>query len=77
MSQASRMPGRRRVLSTAQGSKLGPFGLVEWALLSGVALIWGSSFLLTEIGLESVAPPPPPPPPRRSPGSGSRWDSWS
>lgn len=45
------------MLSTARGSKLGPFGLVEWALLSGVALTWGSTFLLTEIGLESIAPP--------------------
>ena len=38
---------RRSLPTAAQGSKLGPFGLVEWALLSGVALIWGSSFLLT------------------------------
>ena len=45
------------MLSTARGSKLGPFGLVEWALLSGVALSWGSTFLLTEVGLESLAPP--------------------
>ena len=57
MSQGSRFSGRRRVLSTAQGSKLGPFGLVEWALLSGVALLCGSAFLLIEIGLESLAPP--------------------
>lgn len=54
--RASHGYSRTPVLSTARGSKLGPFGLPEWALLSGVALIWGSSFLLIEIGLESLEP---------------------
>ena len=45
------------MLFTTQGSQLGPFGLLEWALLTGVAFIWGSSYLLIEIGLESLAPP--------------------
>ncbi len=46
----------RRVFSTAQGSRLEPFGWIEWALLGGVALIWGSSFLLIEISLETLSP---------------------
>ena len=45
------------MLFTTQGTQLGPFGLLEWALLTGVAVIWGSSFLLIEISLESLAPP--------------------
>ena len=44
------------VFSTAEGSRSGPFGLVGWALFVGVALIWGSSYLLIDISLETLAP---------------------
>lgn len=56
MSQASRRSGRRAIFSTAPGSQLGPFGLVEWALFLGVALIWGSSYLLIDISLDALSP---------------------
>jgi len=56
MPRPSRSPGRQRVLSTAEGSRRGTFGPVEWTLLSGVALVWGSSFILIRISLESLAP---------------------
>lgn len=49
-------PPRRRLVETAGGTITTAFGLTEWGLLSGVALIWGSSFLLIAIGLESFAP---------------------
>ena len=56
MSQASRRSGRRTVFSTAPGTHLGAFGLVEWALFFGVALIWGSSYLFIDISLEGLEP---------------------
>ena len=34
----------------------GAFALSEWGLLAGIALMWGSSFLLIEVALESLAP---------------------
>jgi drug/metabolite transporter (DMT)-like permease len=49
-------PGRGPLLSTASGTNLEAFGGVEWALLSAVALIWGTSFLFMAIGLEAFAP---------------------
>ncbi len=48
--------GRPPIFSTAHGSQPGAFGPVEWALLAGVALIWGSSYLLIDIGLDSLEP---------------------
>ena len=48
---------RRRVLSTAHGTRPEAFGPTEWGLLSAVALMWGSSFLWIDIGLEAFRPP--------------------
>jgi drug/metabolite transporter (DMT)-like permease len=47
---------RPRLLTTAVGTHLDAFGPAEWALLAGVALIWGSSFLLMEVGLRALRP---------------------
>jgi drug/metabolite transporter (DMT)-like permease len=48
---------RARVLTTAQGTRPEAFGPAEWGLLSAVALMWGSSFLWIDIGLEAFRPP--------------------
>lgn len=42
--------------TTAVGTHLDAFGPTEWGLLSGVALIWGSSFVFMAIGLDAFNP---------------------
>jgi drug/metabolite transporter (DMT)-like permease len=49
-------PGRARLLVTSSGTNLEAFGATEWGLLAAVATIWGSSFVLMEIGLQSFEP---------------------
>jgi drug/metabolite transporter (DMT)-like permease len=46
----------RRLLQTSSGTHLDAFGTVEWGLLTGIALMWGSSFLFMAIGLDAFAP---------------------
>ena len=57
MAQTPAGPSRTPKVPAVRGSKLGPFGLLEWALLSGVAISGGSSFLLVDLSLESLAAP--------------------
>ena len=47
---------RRPLLETGSGSHAEAFGVREWGLLAGVALIWGSSYLFIDVGLEALAP---------------------
>lgn len=54
----SRGRSRRPPLpATAPGTQRGPFGLVEWGLLAGIVVVWGSSYILIDIGLEAFQPP--------------------
>jgi len=47
---------RQRLLQTAAGTSLEAFGAAEWGLLAVIATIWGSSFVLMEIGLRAFEP---------------------
>jgi drug/metabolite transporter (DMT)-like permease len=47
---------RRPLLETGGGSSSGAFGAREWLLLTSVAVIWGSSYLFIDIGLEALQP---------------------
>lgn len=47
---------RRRLLDTNSGSLRDAFGLPEWGLVAAIALMWGSSFLLMEVGLAAMEP---------------------
>ena len=45
-----------RLITTAPGSRAQAFAARDWALLVATALIWGSAYLLIEIGLEGLEP---------------------
>lgn len=47
---------RRRILTTAAGTNREAFTPTDWALFVVISLIWGSSFLLIDIGLEAFSP---------------------
>ncbi len=46
----------RKLVSTAAGLHTGPFGWVEWLLMAGTAIMWGSSFLWIAEALETIEP---------------------
>jgi drug/metabolite transporter (DMT)-like permease len=53
---ASRAGAARGVLSTSVGTHRGAFAPLDWAQFASIGVIWGSSFLLIEIGLHAFEP---------------------
>ncbi len=49
-------PVPTRLPSTSAGTNLGDFTPGDWLLLAAIAFIWGSSFVLIDVGLESFDP---------------------
>ena len=47
---------RERLLQGGAGTHVEAFGRTEWALLAAIALIWGSSFVLIDVALDSFRP---------------------
>jgi drug/metabolite transporter (DMT)-like permease len=45
-----------RIMTTSRGTNVGAFTIADWSLFSALGLIWGSSFLLMAIGLDSFRP---------------------
>lgn len=50
------MTRRRPSTLTSLGTSQEAFGVTDWGLLTGIALIWGSSFLFMAVGLEAFEP---------------------
>lgn len=50
------MTAHNRLLERTASANEGSFSSQDWALFWGIALIWGSSFLLISIALESLHP---------------------
>lgn len=47
---------RARFLQSGAGTHLEAFGPSEWGLLAAIAMIWGSSFVLIDVALDSFRP---------------------
>ena len=47
---------RRRLISTAHGTRREAFAPLDWGLLAGVALMWGSAYLFIEVAIEDLSP---------------------
>jgi len=47
------MTTRDRTALTSHGTHADAFSLLDWTMLGGIALIWGSSFVFMAIGLDA------------------------
>jgi drug/metabolite transporter (DMT)-like permease len=47
---------RRADSGQSQGRRSGAFAAIDWALLAGVAAMWGSSFLFIDVGVDHLRP---------------------
>ncbi|MEX2487159.1 MAG: DMT family transporter [Nitriliruptoraceae bacterium] len=47
---------QNRFLATSAGTNIDAFTVGDWSLLSAIVLIWGTSFVLIDIGLDAFAP---------------------
>lgn len=54
---SSDAPIEQRLDATAAGTHRDAFDPVDWALFGGIALVFGASFLLIDIGLDAFASP--------------------
>lgn len=54
--QATAARSRWRLVESGSGTMAGAFGPTEWSLLAANSLIWGSSFLLIDLGLLAFRP---------------------
>ena len=53
---ATKTPERRRLIEGGEGLSADAFGPPEWGLIAAIAAMWGSSFLLIDIGLQAFRP---------------------
>jgi drug/metabolite transporter (DMT)-like permease len=49
-------PARRRLVEAGAGTWSHAFASADWGMTAGTALIWGSSFLFIDIGLDAFRP---------------------
>ena len=52
----AKRPAVSSIMTTAQGTNMGAFTPLDWVLFLSIGCIWGSSFLLMDVGLDAFNP---------------------